>query len=187
MTSTDLLTVLAILLAPLIAVQVQKRLEILRERRLRKVGVFEALMATRTARTSVEHVRALNMIDIEFRDKKILGYSSTSVPDRTVRDAWKLYLDHLNTQYTEEGFKVWCSRGDDLFVDLLHEMSTALGYDFDRVLLKKGCYSPIAHGFLELFQRKMQDRVLAVFTGRQPISVQVVDATSGPVEGRSPE
>ena len=66
MALSDWLTIIAILLAPVFAVQVQKWVEHLRERRGKKLGVFQALMATRGARLSPEHVRALNMIDLEF-------------------------------------------------------------------------------------------------------------------------
>jgi|SRR5690349_21313932 hypothetical protein len=63
---TDWLTIGAILLAPLFAIQVERILEALKERRRRKLTVFHTLMATRGARLSPAHVEALNRIDIEF-------------------------------------------------------------------------------------------------------------------------
>ena len=58
------LTVIAILLAPFVAVHVQKRLEQGRETKERKLNVFRSLMATRGAILSPIHVEALNRIDI---------------------------------------------------------------------------------------------------------------------------
>ena len=88
MTVSDIIMVIAILLAPLLAVQIQKWIEIFRETRQRKLYVFHTLMATRAARVSTEHVQALNMIDIIFYKDKA---------EKPVREAWKKYLDHLNT------------------------------------------------------------------------------------------
>ena len=70
MTISDWLMIIAVLLAPLIAVQVQKWLEHHRENRERKLRVFKTLMATRAATVSPDHVQALNMIDLEFSGKR---------------------------------------------------------------------------------------------------------------------
>ena len=82
---TDWLMIVAVLLAPLVAVQVQKILERYREDRARKLNVFKTLMATRAATISAQHVQALNTIDLEFQGKKY----------KAVTDSWKTYLDHL--------------------------------------------------------------------------------------------
>jgi hypothetical protein len=101
----------------------------------RKLNIFKTLMATRGARLSFEHVRALNMIDTEFYGEiKII-------------DAWKCYLDCLNENPSGENeFNSWSSKKDDLFVTLLSTMATSLSYHFDSVHLKKAIYLPRAHG-----------------------------------------
>ena len=73
MTISDWLVILAIIIAPILAVQVQKIIESRRSKRERKLQVFKALMATRATPLSPIHVEALNMIDIEFYDDKMLG------------------------------------------------------------------------------------------------------------------
>jgi hypothetical protein len=62
-------TTLAIILAPLIAIQVSKRLERRREARERMLSIFFTLMAYRRYPTHFETVRALNMIDTVFNSK----------------------------------------------------------------------------------------------------------------------
>jgi hypothetical protein len=62
MTISDGLMLLAVLFAPLAAVQVQKWLEHHREDRERKLRIFKTLMATRATALSQEHVQALNMM-----------------------------------------------------------------------------------------------------------------------------
>jgi hypothetical protein len=141
MTLTDFLTILAIVIAPVAAVQVQKRLEVFREERGRKIWIFKTLMATRAATVSPEHVQALNMIDLEFRGKRY----------KAVTSAWKTYLDHLSS-YPKDDEKlqpIWGERRVDLLTQLLQAMGRSLGYEFDEVHVKKGIYAPEAHGRLE--------------------------------------
>lgn len=141
MTLNEFLTIVAIVIAPVVAVQVQKKLEVFREQRGRKLWVFKTLMATRAATVSAEHVQALNMIDLEFREKR---YKSVTI-------AWKTYLDHLSS-YPKDDEKlqpIWGERRVDLLTNLLLEMGRSLGYEFDEVHVKKGIYAPEAHGRLE--------------------------------------
>ena len=63
---SNALMILAILLAPLVALQIQRRLDFRREIRERKLAIFRTLMTTRANKVSVSHVESLNMIDIEF-------------------------------------------------------------------------------------------------------------------------
>jgi hypothetical protein len=138
MTLTESLTILAIITAPIVAVQVQKNLEIFREERGRKLWIFKTLMATRAANISAEHVQALNMIDLEFREKRY----------KNVTTAWKVYLDHLGS-FPKDDEKLqpnWGERRAMLLTTLLLEMGRSLGYEFDEVHLKKGIYAPEAHG-----------------------------------------
>ena len=64
---------------------------------------------------------------------------------------------------------------DEYFIDLLEAMAKALGYPFDRVELKRGIYSPKAHGEAELEQRIILRGLVELFTGRQPLSMKVTD------------
>lgn len=117
-------------------------------------------MATRGARLSFEHVRALNMIDTEFYD------------EREITDAWKCYLDCLNDREVE--FTTWAERRDNLFVDLLSKMAKTLGYHFDSVHLKKAVYIPIAHGKEEEYQNFVRESIKKIFSGEQAIPMKVV-------------
>lgn len=119
MSISNWLMVVAVLVAPFVAVHVQKFLERSREKRYRKLGLFQALMATRAARLSMEHVRALNMIDIEFYEtSKFLWFSRQSSQDKAVREAWKTYHDHLYTPFQrddEHQRQAWDTKSNELF------------------------------------------------------------------------
>lgn len=63
MTISNWLVITAIIVAPILAVQIQKFIESKKEKRARKIQIFKALMATRATPLSPLHVEALNMID----------------------------------------------------------------------------------------------------------------------------
>lgn len=85
--------VTATLMGPILAVLVTRWVDRLREDHNRKQWIFRTLMATRDTNLpiSMEHVQALQMIEVEFR--------KTKKKEKAVVDAWKLYQQHLNTAY----------------------------------------------------------------------------------------
>ena len=137
----EIITLSAIFLGPIIAVQVEKFLERRRDTRHRRVDIFKTLMATRGAILSWSHVEALNRIDLEFsNDKKY----------KKVIDAWKEYFDNLGqAAETNEKLTVWAVKNEELLANLLHEMGQSLGYKFDKILIKRNIYSPVGHATVE--------------------------------------
>jgi hypothetical protein len=163
----DVVTIFAVLLAPVVALQVQWRLQLNREKRDRKRYIFKTLMATRASRLSVEHVGALNMIDIEF-------YGECQ-KDKGVVRAWNVYRDHLNTPSVEEQHqRLWNEKGNELFTALLVKVAAAVDYDFDEVLLKKGAYFPRWQGELEDDQFLLRKGLIKLLGGNQPLKMDVV-------------
>lgn len=162
---TDFLMIIAVLLAPLVAVQVQKCLEVFREVRSRKLWIFKTLMATRAATVSQEHVQALNMIDLEFREKRF----------KNVTIAWKTYLDHLSSYPKEDENRqsLWKERRVDLLTALLLQMGRSLDYEFDEVHIKKGIYSPEAHGRIEDENMLIRGGLIRVLYGDAALKMDV--------------
>ena len=93
----DWVTVIAVILSPLLAVQAQKMIETLREKRNRRIKIFKTLMSTRGERLSRDHVQALNMIDIEFYGRRFFGIRFQRRSEKAVTNAWKNYNDNLNS------------------------------------------------------------------------------------------
>jgi hypothetical protein len=155
-----LLTILATLLSPLIAVRVERSLEQHREERERKLIIFKTLMATRADRLSLDHVQALNMIEIEFSGK--------GQKDREVLKAWKAYHDSLCKNSSHE-FRV------ERFIDLLHVMSKCFKYEFDRTDLKNTWYSPQLHGLRQEEDEQLRKCLLEIATGNRSIPVAVTN------------
>lgn len=169
MKTVDILTIIAIIMGPILAVQIEKFLERKRFRKNRKLHLFHTLMKTRASRLSLEHVQALNMIDIEFVNRKFLGMTYSPKMDKEVLTSWKDYNDHLfDKQYPKDR---WNEKAEDLFVDLLEKMSKALNYDFDKVMIKRKAYTPIAFGDIENDQQKIRKGLIDVIEGRKTIKV----------------
>ena len=173
MTISDSLMIFAVLISPLLAVQVQKIIESWRETKQRKIFIFKTLMATRGTTLSPRHVEALNMIDLEF--------SINNKDEKLVVEAWKMYLDHLhdlNVDPKDPDYRVkmdvWTKRSNELLIALLYEMAQNLGYEFDKVHLKKGSYNPQGHFDMEMEQNFIRKSIVDLFFGDKSIPVRLV-------------
>ena len=168
-TVSDALLIAATFAGPIAAVQAQKWIERSREKRQKRLVIFHMLMATRAARAnSTEHVQALNSIDLFF--------DGTDTKERAVRNAWGVYLDHLNVEMgnmTPDQVRIHNDRAVDLLVELLHKISEVLGYDFTTVQLKRGGYYPLGH-FNEVTNKAAALKGLAdLFTRGQSFPMKV--------------
>jgi len=152
MNAKDWIAVFAVIAGPILAVQAQKYIEVFRERKQQRLSIFKALMSTRAERLHREHVRALNMIDIEFYGRRVFRVRFQTPKEKSVTNAWKNYNDHLNIKASYSSEELWIKDADTLFTKLLYNMSVALGYDYDEVQLKRDCYRPEAHANVEKIQ-----------------------------------
>lgn len=174
MTIADWLMILAVLLGPVIAVQLTRYLDNQKEERERKLNVFKTLMATRAYTVSWDHVVALNRIDLEFDRKKS--------DEKAVIDAWKAYLDLLNERNLTN--EQWNVKRVELLVELLHTMAKVLDYDFDKTHIKNSSYAPIAHSNIEEELRLLRVGMIAVLAGNRSIPITL--GTSSPVASTTP-
>jgi len=170
MTGGDWAIVFATLMGPVLAVQAQKWVEALRKTSEAKDLIFKSLMATRGARLSPEHVRALNMIDLTFYGN---GAARRTKMEQNVLDAWKEYLDHLYEPFPEDDaeIKVVQAHREELITNLLSAIAAERGLKFDRVQLKKGSYMPIGFEQQDQKQKALLDGAVRVFKGEGAIKV----------------
>jgi len=162
------ITICAIYFGPISALRIQRQLDAERESRNRKLYVFKTLMTYRAAPLNINFVQALNLIDVEFvgSDEK----------EKAVRDAWKELLDHFNSY---EAVANPVEKSIELTATLLAAMGKCLGYDFDRVHLKKGGYYPAAAYNVEQEQHALRKQVLELLdgTGTRKLPVAVFEKT----------
>lgn len=174
----DIVMTIAVIAGPILAVQAQKALEKLREKKQSQLYIFRTLMSTRAQRLHREHVQALNMIDIEFYGRKIpcLKIRYQTKKEQAITHAWKIYNSHLNKIHDFPDINIWISKSEDLFTDLLYALSQAMNYDFDKVQLQRDCYRPIAHGDLETTQANILKGLEKVFSGENAIPMFITNA-----------
>ena len=164
-TISDGLVILAVLLSPFLAVFVQRKIDSAKEKRNRRSWIFLTLMATRGNKIQLDHVQALNSIELFFDKPK---------KDKSVLEKWNIYLDHLNSQHITQDDKdfatklaAWADRSDDLFSELLETMGDALGYDFDKVKIKRGIYKPQGHSEEQNDQFIIRKGLVEIVSGKR--------------------
>lgn len=165
--ASDWVTVIAVFLGPIVAIQIQKHIEGIKETKERRLRVFKDLMSTRASTLAYQHVVALNQVGLEFQGKKFTK----------VVNAWKTYLDHLGSFPNDEEeamAKVWIEKKNDLLSDLLYEMGSSLGFDFDKVHIKKAGYIPKAYSEQEDESRFIRKSLVDLFSGKKSIPLNIV-------------
>jgi len=182
METKDWIIVLATLLGPILAVQAQKWIEGVREQRARKLRVFTQLMATRAARLSPEHVQAINMIDLVFYGGFTFGIHRRTRKEQAILNAWREYHDNLcnGAELTETQQQAHFAQRNELFLNMLYAISQDVGFTFDRVQLKRGAYTPIAHEQIEADQNALRRVLLNALSGESPLSMKVLQMPSNP-------
>jgi len=160
------LTIFAIYYGPIKALKIQRTLDSEREDKNRKLSIFKTLMSYRVTRLAHPFAQALNLIDIEF--------TGNNLQEKAVREAWKelndLYANYNTTINAED-------KANELVAALLAAMGKCLGYDFDKVYLKKGGYYPAFLFNVEMEQHTLRRQLLEVLdgTGRRKIPVAIFE------------
>ncbi|GMA99995.1 DUF6680 family protein [Pelosinus sp. IPA-1] len=160
----NVLTLSAMLLSPLIALQVSRRLQKSAEKKQRKEDIFRTLMKTRASILNPEHVEALNLIDVIFygTDKK----------DRAVMESWKVYLDHLNNNKMQ--IELWIEKREELLIELLENMALSLNYDFGKSHIKRTSYFPQGYANLDSELQSIRIGLIELLNSERALSVMAV-------------
>lgn len=149
--------VIATFTGPLCAVKMTRHIDEKREKRARQLAVFRSLMGTRRTPLSDEHVKALNLVEIEF-------YGVDAV-QRTHREL----MQHINTKPVDEN--AWTERKRHLTTRLLSAMATALGYNLQQLDVLEGGYYPQGYANLEQEQQLVRHLLIDVLSARRPLAV----------------
>jgi hypothetical protein len=178
-------TIIAIILGPILAIQVQKIIERLTQKRDEKRKVFMTLLTTRGRQLAPEHVQALNMIHFFFSGKH--------KKDQAVVEAWDLYRDHLFTRTEppkpqdngevsdadrvdfENRVREWLGKSDELLCSMLRKMAESLGYHFPELWLKKGAYTPQGYGEMEENQRTILHGLAEILLGIRSFPMKLTE------------
>lgn len=163
---TDVATILAIVLGPILAVGIDRFQQRWTDTKSRRLEIFRALMKTRKARLDPAHVSALNLIDLEFYGRQ------------RVMAAFRSYIDHLSTPLPmPEGQAQFFEQREDLLLGLLHAMGDELGYSFDKHELEKLSYGPTGWNSDQNMQRQNMALLNDLLQGRRPLTVVAMQPT----------
>jgi hypothetical protein len=147
-------SIFAIYYGPISALKIQRELDEEREARNRKLQIFKTMMSYRVIRLAPNYVQSLNLIDIEF--------TANNDREKAVREAWKelndLYANYKSTPNAED-------KANDLNATLLAAMGKCLGYEFDKVYLRKGGYYPEFLYNVEAEQHTLRHLLLELLDG----------------------
>ena len=173
MTGTDLAIIFATLTGPILAVQAQKWVEVAREKRRRKLQIFETLMATRAARMSLDHVQALNMIELAFYGRiGFIGVRRQSGKEKAVVNAWHTLLASFGFHGgppTDQGLV------NQNFKVLLMAIASDVGYELDQMQITESAYSPAGHMRDQLEQETLRRCLVEVLSGEKSLKMDVVN------------
>jgi hypothetical protein len=162
---TNWIMIIAVFAGPIVAIRLTRYLDNKKEERERKLLIFKTLMATRAIPLSPQHVEALNKIDLEFNPK--------IKKEKEVIDAWKAYLDLLNS--TTMPVEQWSLKRVDFLVDLLHKMAQVLDYEFDKTTIKNSSYYPRIYGEVEEIQTLLRGWIKQLMENKIAIPMYVVN------------
>lgn len=148
------ISIFAIYYGPIQALKVQRQLDDEREARNRKLTIYKTLMSNRATRLAPAYVQALNLIEIEFTED--------NDNEKAVRRRWKELLDvYSSYKDTPNAF----DKVTELTADMLESMGKCLGYDFDKVSIKKGAYYPELHVDIEKDQHTLRKNLIELLDG----------------------
>jgi hypothetical protein len=115
-------------LGPIFAVLISIWREHANSKSGRRLHVFRTLMATRRVAISLEHVNALNLVEVDF-------YKC-----RNVEGAWREYKNHLYSGGPEDA--AWTEKKEKLLAKLLFEIAAVLGFKIPAIDIFQGGYAP---------------------------------------------
>lgn len=154
----EVISIIAIVASPLVAVLVSVRLQDRKERRQQQLWTLSTLIANRSDPLNPDNIRALNLIDLVFHDKS------------RVRQLWREYYEMLNNAGLNNPVG-WQQRSDKN-IELITEMARDLGYgkaishlDVGRVYRPVGVWEQLEKN------REVQEEFLRVLKATAKLEV----------------
>jgi hypothetical protein len=169
-------TIFAIIYGPIKAVEITRRKDFERDSFARKRQIFAALMRTRKATVTPDHVGALNQIQLEF-------YEFPNVVEK-----YRAYIGNLSETVPASGndLQNFFNRRSDLFFDLLQEVGVASGVKLDRHDLDRLAYTPLGWQTDEQEIKMFRNSLIDVLQGKKSLHVVAGKIESQPIAPYNP-
>ena len=118
-TILNIINILAVLLSPIVALLISNKVQTNKARRQEKIQILKILMTQRFSVKNIDHVNALNLIDVVFIDSK------------KVREAYKDLYTVYGSQYdnnNENEVRDYCEKAKKAETKLIEAIINDLGY-----------------------------------------------------------
>ena len=158
---------LAIVLGPILALLAQRWLDLIREKKNRRIQLYLTLMLHRANPLHADHVNAINLVDVVFDGWR----------DGKVREARQKLMEHI---YTDESGPGWYDRAADLRADLYQAIGSSVGYKFTTDYLKRQAYAPVYYGRKEQDENRIRE-MLAKSLTEDGLKIAIVEQPSATV------
>jgi hypothetical protein len=185
-TTNEMLTIIALVAGPIMAVLITRHLDDSRTYRARRMDVFRTLMRTRRAILTPDHIGALNLVEIEF------------AKDLSVMAAWKLLFTNFgNPQARREDERLdgitnqaeivkrnelfgqrLSQERQSLLAKLLHQMARTLGFKVEQLEIFEGGYTPQFWVNVESEQETIRKFAVDLATANRALPIAVIDYRS---------
>ncbi len=153
------ISILAILLSPLVAVLVSMWIQNKKERRQQQFWILSTLMASRADQLTPDNIKALNLIDLTFRNTP------------TVRRLWREYFEMLNNEGLNNPVG-WQQRSSKN-IELITAMAKELGFGKTISHLDVGrIYAPVGPWEQFMKGRELQEEFLRVLKATAKFEVE---------------
>ncbi|MEN7343758.1 MAG: DUF6680 family protein [Pseudomonadota bacterium] len=171
------LTLIAIVVGPIIALQLQRFLDKRARSEQTKDALFFTMMSNRGNRLSIAWVESLNSIDYVFAGKRTWSGQRQTKREKNVVDKWQVLRQRFNepqSKSTGTEFQAWLERQQKAVIDLLVAMAEERGYYFPTTEIDTGAYSPTGHADFEREQAQIRKALATSLSEGLGIPVQMV-------------
>ncbi len=164
-------TAAAAIVGPVVAVWITRASDDRREVQARRMDIFRTLMRTRKLPVHMDHVGALNLIEIEFADE-----------DSVIR-AWKEYLKNLGESFPSTSSEAvqasFLKRRETLLTKLISEIAKVLKFKVEQMDIFEGNYIPQGWHDDDWEQKLARKGLVDVLTGRRALMIQPYTPSQG--------
>jgi hypothetical protein len=139
-------------------------------------------MSTRAERTSPEHVRALNTIELAFYGPRTRLRRHTS-GEKLVLTRWHEYHFHLHNGPKPGDFATpddfqgatasWTGKSEELFLNLLEALGAATNHALSRDQIRTGHYFPRAQADSNTENAAVRRGLIEVLAGKRTLGMDV--------------
>jgi hypothetical protein len=159
----DVLTLIALIAGPALAVAVQLFFEKRRERRRSRVAILDTLLAYRGRLVNPECVNALNRVELAFYGEPVVIAKHREL------------IEHMERErnFPESEQAAGWERRNDLLIELIASIAESLGFRFSHTGLKTNAYVPKAMVDENQYLMDMRRWLLGLAEGKNPIPIRV--------------